>query len=263
MCQTSVTSPSMWCTLHFWKYLPQYHRATGLWATEHYTRLPVPLMHLQPSGCPYTWLGHMMEVSCHESVFVELTPGLVRLWPDHSTVGPDPHLFSSIALWGVTDKKPKQRCVLHYACLLDGFVHASSLLFFLSFFFLLFWALSLMLLWHLFLLYFIFTIVEYLCSSYADWFKLSLMMICTNAHYNPQPYFTILFFCLLDSVWIPVFCLKHINQQSVETICISLLISALFYIRFLYFHKEFHSSTREQSFWLKNRINLSLLNSWR
>lgn len=49
-----------------------------------------------------------------------------------TAVGPDPHIFSSIALCvvrGVTDRKPIERCVLHYACLLDGFVHPSSLLF--------------------------------------------------------------------------------------------------------------------------------------
>lgn len=73
-----------------------------------------------------------MDMSCHESVLVELTPGPVRLWPEYSTVGPDPHTFSCIALCavrGVTDRKPIQRCVLHYACLLDGFVHPPLLFF--------------------------------------------------------------------------------------------------------------------------------------
>lgn len=43
----------------------------------------------------------------------ELTPGPVRLCPDHSTVGPDPHTFSSFALCvvrGVMDRKPIQMC---------------------------------------------------------------------------------------------------------------------------------------------------------
>lgn len=106
-----------------------------------------------------------MDMSCHESVLVELTPGLVRLWPDHSTVGPDPHIFSRIALCavrGVTDGKPIQICVLHYACLLDGFDHPPSLLCFSFYcsglFFNAFVAFVL----------FSFTVVEYLCSSYAD-----------------------------------------------------------------------------------------------